>query len=248
MNQEKLQTFLAKGASIHKDKYDYSKVVFNTIDTKVIITCPIHGDFEQTPYKHINCKRGCQKCGILKAAKTKTSSTEEFISKASVVHKGKYDYTKTVYKGAKNKATITCPEHGDFEQLASGHLSGYGCKYCASHGKGRVDMGKACTLYYLFLPDFGFYKIGITSRSLSDRYRTKFDTEQFVVLFSVSYKTGREAYDEEQRILKEFNRFKYTGPKILKTGNSEILTKDVFNGDYSKYIIPTKEQQWKLTY
>ena len=82
MNEEKLQTFLAKGASIHKDKYDYSKVVFNTIDTRVIITCPIHGDFEQTPASHLSGK-GCKLC-------VSTSSFEGFKEKAFKVHNKKY--------------------------------------------------------------------------------------------------------------------------------------------------------------
>ena len=46
----------------HGNKYDYSKVVYKTTHVKVIIGCPIHGDFEQTPSKHKG-GQGCPKCG-----------------------------------------------------------------------------------------------------------------------------------------------------------------------------------------
>ena len=46
-------SFIKKAKSIHGDKYDYSKVEVHGVDLKVTIICPIHGPFEQTPYKHI---------------------------------------------------------------------------------------------------------------------------------------------------------------------------------------------------
>lgn len=62
--------------------------------------------------------------------KSVRKTNEEFIKECAVVHNQYYDYSKTNYTGAKNKVTITCPIHGDFEQKASHHLSGSGCKYC----------------------------------------------------------------------------------------------------------------------
>jgi hypothetical protein len=41
--------FALNASEIHNDKYDYSKVIYTNRNNKVIITCPIHGDFEQTP-------------------------------------------------------------------------------------------------------------------------------------------------------------------------------------------------------
>lgn len=61
----------------------------------------------------------------------KRLSTSEFISKATKLHNGKYDYSRTVYKNSSAKVVIMCPEHGLFEQSASSHLSGCGCPECA---------------------------------------------------------------------------------------------------------------------
>lgn len=57
-------------------------------------------------------------------------STAEFIIEARKVHGDKYDYSKTVYEGSLKKVCITCPKHGDFLQIAGGHLRGAGCPQC----------------------------------------------------------------------------------------------------------------------
>lgn len=54
------EEFIEKAKQIHGNKYDYSKVKYINAQTKVCIICPIHGEFWQTPYKHLNLKEGCQ--------------------------------------------------------------------------------------------------------------------------------------------------------------------------------------------
>lgn len=53
--------FIEESKTIHKDKYDYSKVVYKNCYTPVCIICPKHGEFYQIPQKHLlGC--GCQSC------------------------------------------------------------------------------------------------------------------------------------------------------------------------------------------
>lgn len=234
----KKDKFIEKANDVHNNKYDYSAVNYLTVDDKVDIICKTHGTFTQTPYHHINRKQGCPQCGRANAGLSKTSNTDEFIKKAKSIHGDKYCYDKTVYTSAKNKLTITCQIHGDFEQLASGHLSGYGCKQCTSYGKGRVSSHNPCKLYYLYLPDFGYYKIGITSQDITHRYRTKFDLDQFQVIFIKEYSSGDEAYCVEQDLLQKYHHLKYAGnDKILKSGNTEIFIEDIFKGNYNDFHI-----------
>lgn len=54
--------FIIKSKLVHKDKYDYSKVVYKTAKLPVIIICPEHGEFEQTPVKHTSQGCGCSQC------------------------------------------------------------------------------------------------------------------------------------------------------------------------------------------
>lgn len=55
----------------------------------------------------------------------------DFIKKARNVHGDKYDYSKSVYLGSREKIEIICPLHDSFFQLATNHLSGKGCKECS---------------------------------------------------------------------------------------------------------------------
>ena len=55
-----------------------------------------------------------------------------FIKRSLDAHKGFYTYDKVVYVRASEKVIITCPEHGDFEQLPINHVRGNGCAKCRS--------------------------------------------------------------------------------------------------------------------
>lgn len=54
--------FIEKANNVHCQKYGYEKVVYKNNKTKVIVSCPIHGDFLITPHAHIVLKQGCRKC------------------------------------------------------------------------------------------------------------------------------------------------------------------------------------------
>ena len=47
-----------------------------------------------------------------------TKTTADFIKEANLVHKGRYDYTKSFYSGCTGKVEIICKEHGSFWQNA----------------------------------------------------------------------------------------------------------------------------------
>lgn len=53
--------FIERSALIHKERYVYNKVSYVNNYTKVIISCPQHGDFEQKPASHIQ-GHGCPSC------------------------------------------------------------------------------------------------------------------------------------------------------------------------------------------
>jgi len=116
----------------HGDSYDYSKVVFTKMHEKVCIICKEHGEFWQTPSKHL-LGQGCPKCSGIKKAKERTLTTNDFIEKSSKIHNNKYVYDKTEYKGTYESLTITCPIHGDFTQRANDHLNGHGCPICGNN-------------------------------------------------------------------------------------------------------------------
>ena len=197
-----LLDFITKASINFNNKYDYSMFIYKNANTPSYIVCPEHGAYKQTAYKHINSVTGCPKCSIRNSAINKTKDTSEFIQKAHSIHGNKYDYSKTNYVAAKLKVIISCNEHGDFEQLAAGHIAGYGCKHCSSYGKGRTKSNTKCTLYYFNIAGTNCHKIGITSLNINKRYRTLVQRNLINIVFIKEYSTGDEAYNIEQYIIK----------------------------------------------
>lgn len=117
--------FIKKSKEIHGDKYDYSMVEYISCKKKVIIICPEHGDFLQTPNNHLN-KQGCYKC----KNNSQRSNLDSFIKKSKEIHGDKYDYSKSKYVNIRTNIIITCKKHGDFLQKPNKHIKGQGCVKC----------------------------------------------------------------------------------------------------------------------
>jgi predicted nucleic-acid-binding Zn-ribbon protein len=124
------EIFIERARKIHGDFYNYSKSVYKRAHEKIIVICPIHGNFYPTASSHVNNKSGCPKCQYKKIAVSKTRKNEEFIKMAKKAHGEKYDYTKTQYKKAHNRIIIICKKHGEFAQEANSHIKGAGCPKC----------------------------------------------------------------------------------------------------------------------
>jgi len=119
-------TFIKKASIIHNNKYDYSKVDYINTKTKVIIICPIHGEFLQTPNSHLK-GRGCPNC---KHTPKNKHNTKWFIEKAREKHGDRYDYSESIYIGLKHPINISCPDHGIFKQIPYNHINGAICPIC----------------------------------------------------------------------------------------------------------------------
>ena len=126
-----LSVWLERAYEKHKGKYDLSKVhlTYKNSDSRVIIICPEHGEFEQNAESHSR-GYGCNKCANDYNTQNKTYTQQTFEVKSNDVHKGKYGYTKAKYINSLEPVIITCPIHGDFEQRPVNHMRGYGCPKC----------------------------------------------------------------------------------------------------------------------
>lgn len=131
--EAKINDFKQRAAAIHSSFYSYDNVEYKNSDTKVSITCPIHGDFSQTPHDHLS-GHGCPKC---KSDKAKLS-LEEFISRARSCHSIDYDYSFVRIDNYDTPIKIICPIHGEFEQTPRDHLSGSDCPKCSREKMYRV--------------------------------------------------------------------------------------------------------------
>jgi hypothetical protein len=57
--------FLSAAKKKHNNRYDYTLVSYVNISTKIIIICKLHGEFSQTPNRHLQGD-GCPKCNMSK--------------------------------------------------------------------------------------------------------------------------------------------------------------------------------------
>lgn len=132
MKRTTLEDFLLKARTIHGDKYDYSKVVYTKVHSKVEIVCKIHGSFDMTPVAHTSQRQGCTKCANEYKSQSMTLTTDQFISKAQEVHNNIYDYSLVDYNDAQSDVTIICKLHGEFKQRPTNHIHNQaGCPKCA---------------------------------------------------------------------------------------------------------------------
>ncbi len=130
--------FYEKATNIHNNTYQYDRNSFTTLQDKMIITCKEHGDFSQTPTAHLR-GQGCPECGRKKSWKSHKMTFNEFVKKSNKVHNNRYTYDENQWKSRKNKTTIYCEDHGNFQQYPADHLQGKGCPKCNS-SKGELQI------------------------------------------------------------------------------------------------------------
>jgi len=122
--------FISKSNRVHGNRYDYSNTIYTTSSCKVEINCPQHGKFFTTPNNHLRGS-GCPKCASDRKSLSFSSTTADFIDKATRVHFGKYDYSNVRYINSNTKVKIKCNVHGEFLQNPASHLFGCGCPKCS---------------------------------------------------------------------------------------------------------------------
>jgi len=129
---------LERFKKVHGDKYDYSKVVFIDIKTKVKIKCKKHGYFWQVPINHYRGSH-CRDCTTEKNAKNLRGTTEEFLRKAKERHGDEFGYSRTKYINSSTKVEIECQKHGLVTVYPNDHIRGGKCPKCAPNRKKTQD-------------------------------------------------------------------------------------------------------------
>ncbi len=125
------EKFIVASREIHGDTYDYSQTKYASARDPLTIICPKHGQFEQIAGVHLR-GAGCERCSYEVRGEAQRLPYADFVKRASAIHENFYKYlqAKNKYRDTATKITITCPEHGEFLQLAGAHLQGRGCPVC----------------------------------------------------------------------------------------------------------------------
>jgi very-short-patch-repair endonuclease len=139
MNKLDTEKFIRKALAKHLGRYSYDKVDYLDSNTKIVIICQIHGEFNQRPADHLS-GIGCRLCGNEHKSVILRSNVEEFIRKANLKFQNLYNYTKVDYVNSLTKVTIICNKHGDFEQTPEDHLRGIKCPRCTIMSLGEIQI------------------------------------------------------------------------------------------------------------
>ena len=110
------------------------KAVYTNTSSKIIIICPIHGEFTQLAGSHLS-GTGCSKCHTDSFRK----STGDFITLSTQAHKNKYNYSKVEYTSCDASVIIICPIHGEFTQKAKNHYEGKECPKCSPFSRKTTE-------------------------------------------------------------------------------------------------------------
>lgn len=192
-NRLKLDTDYLKEMQLkHNNKYEYK---LNNAPIRksegITIICPTHGTFKQKLNSHLN-GHGCTKCG-----NENKPIRQDFLERAKALNLN-INYSKVNYINMDTKVTLICNSCNlEWDTKPSSHISyKTGCPKCAYNKLGWNEQKfiERCkdglgTLYLIkmYTNDEEFYKIGITSTSVKQRYNdiSKTNLYHYDILFEM---------------------------------------------------------------
>ncbi len=216
----------------HNGYYGYDYMVYASAQEEIIVTCPKHGNFKQQYATHL-MGHGCDKCGYVRTAEKLMLNQEEFLDKVYEKFGDTFDLKNSVYAGMKKEIWIHCPVHGNFKTTPFGFLqTKYGCGKCAP-GQG-INLDLPTILYYFQDTITGYYKSGITTRTLEERFRELKYRQRMRILSVEYFTTGHEAKRKEMKILKDFGEFRVNNESWINRKKDTNGAKEFFNIDVLK--------------
>ena len=220
--------FKQKSIEKHGDKYNYDKSIYYKYHEKLIITCLTHGDFLQSPSKHL-FGRGCPKCAIfVNSEKLKIkwdNKDDEFLiinykkygpnfcaESLNITYNSVYHRAKKLGLTKKIKNKVSYKNENISHRLWNSLISG------AERRQLEVSISKN-DIWQLFLKQNK--KCALSNRNLT------LHKDSDIITASVDRIDSNKGYtiDNIQIVHKEINRSKQN----MTDNNFFILCKDVYN-------------------
>lgn len=224
--------FIENANKLHEGRYSYEKVVYLLSHSKVIITCPIHGDHRINPSNHL-MGNGCPSCGYNRVSKSLGFTNKDFIIKSKLVHGDRYDYSKSAYDKYGVNVLITCKKHGDFLQLPHLHYNGSNCPKCSTllsnkGGMYNIDVNTDLAIIYIVkfkskINNYHFIKVGVTSRNVYDRFNMSIYKDYDYVILREIKLLAINALDIEYYLLDYYSHYKYHINDSKFKGSTELF-------------------------
>jgi len=233
--------FVQKCEKIHPT-LSFKKTVYKNPKIKVIVICPIHGEYATFPYNVLK-GHGCNSCSV--GAVTKKKRENGLLDKCSLSHNNFYDYSLVdLSLPQESLQRIICPIHGEFKQSLQHHKRGHKCAKCAVEMQPRIGFSlsqwkdyqnnRIARVYFvrLYNDTESFYKVGITYQPLKRRLR-QFPYEVEIINVK-EYIDAVIAFKIEKRFKKMFKSRQYK-PMVKFGGWTECYLKSsIKNKIYEK--------------
>lgn len=195
--------------------------------TPVIVRClKCSCDWCALPYR-IFGGRGCPDCadkaGHEKLKLSRSEVDSRFLKSGAVII-GEYVNMSTPVL----TRCLSC-DH-EWHPFPHAITSGSSCPRCSPFG---FNLDNPAILYYIKIHNpYGspVFKIGVTGKTVHKRFGREMNVIE--ILKVQNFSRGEDAYNEEQRILREHVSHLYTGPSILRfTGITEMFSVDILGLD-----------------
>ncbi len=222
------EQFITDAKKVHGDLYGYIETVYQADRKKVKIFCKICNEYFWQIASDHKQGSGHMRCNSITGGKKARLTQDEFIKRSTEIHSNKYNYSEAIYNGTEEKVKIfctTCNEY--FMQAPHQHMMGFGHMRCCSNCFSPTHYGKAfnkATLYVIqcWGMDESFYKIGIASKSLAERFSILKDYE-----YEIWYEhemSGYSARNLELKLHKAHKKYKHL-PYVSFSGYTECFSK-----------------------
>ena len=247
-NKKKKTTeeFINSANKKHNYKYDYTKTVYVNKRSKVVITCPIHGDFIQCAGKHI-LGQGCPECGKMYAKEYRQNDYKSFVSESNNRFPNLYSFPdiEKLYTNSHSKIKIVCNKcKNEFIKIACDHLTSPhgGCIKCyCQTSKNEMAVGD-----YLktIMPDS---KIVFRERSiLENRELDIYLPENKIGIEYNGLFWHCEAYKPKYYHLDKLNLCNEKGIKLIQIFEDEYVNKKEIVHNKLKHILGITDDTTKI--
>lgn len=233
--------FIKRARDVHGDKYSYDKVVYTGALKKVIITCPVHGDFTIRPSEHLK-GRGCNKCYWLKQKVNSVGGVCDIVSHNKIDKKA-YDLWYSMLSRCKiSKSYINCSVcdewmiYSNFKKwFDKNYIEGYAMdKDLFSNGNKLYSPDTCCfipvrlnSLLALSKKKTNNMPLGVySSKTKTTRYRSHFIHNSKRIHIG-SYKSREDAFNDyssfKEKLIKQEAEKLYNDGKISDKIYNKII-------------------------
>jgi hypothetical protein len=229
------EEFIRDCIKVHGNFYDYSKTIYTGNGNKIIVICPIHGEFECYANNHLKGHK-CKKCSCIDAGDKMRMTKAEFLIKAFSIHGNFYDYSLVeMKKSNKDDVKIICPIHGVFEQSISAHINhGQGCPICSN---------SIPVTYEKFIERSTIKHNGKFDYSLVNR--DNFSLNSLIKIICPIH----GVFEQRANAHISGNGCKYCGKEVLKKDKEYFIKiwNGIFNNKYDYSLVDKVKRRTKIT-